>query len=104
MTPSGHLGDNPAHQRRRWGFDLSGKYNITRPVHVETYADPTSAIAREKQIKGWSRAKKLALIETDNPDRRDLSDGWFDESLSFPAPLLPVIPPHMSFRARRRGM
>jgi putative endonuclease len=35
------------------------------------------AIAREKQIKGWLRGKKVALIETANPDWRDLSEGWF---------------------------
>jgi putative endonuclease len=37
-----------------------------------------SAIAREKQIKGWLRKKKTALIESCNPDWKDLSDGWYD--------------------------
>ncbi len=38
----------------------------------------TLAIAREKQLKAGSRAKKIALIEKENPDWRDLSEGWFD--------------------------
>ena len=54
------------------------KYNITRLVHYEETSDVHSAIAREKQIKGWLRAKKIALIEADNPDWRDLSEGWYD--------------------------
>jgi putative endonuclease len=36
----------------------------------------TDAIAREKQIKGWLRWKKLALVEQQNPRWADLSDGW----------------------------
>jgi putative endonuclease len=38
-----------------------------------------SAIAREKQIKGWLRKKKVALIESLNPDWRDLSEDWLDD-------------------------
>jgi putative endonuclease len=39
---------------------------------------PQDAIAREKQIKGWSRAKKVAVIETANPTWEDLAEGWFE--------------------------
>jgi putative endonuclease len=42
-------------------------------VHVEWASDPLSAIAREKQIKGWTRDKKIALIEADNPKWQDLA-------------------------------
>jgi putative endonuclease len=52
------------------------KYNVHRLVHFEETDDPVAAIAREKQIKGWSRDKKLRLIEQRNPDWRDLSDDW----------------------------
>ena len=55
------------------------KYNIFRLVYFETTPNVTAAIAREKQIKGWTRAKKLALIETENPTWADLSEVW-DES------------------------
>jgi putative endonuclease len=58
---------------------FTSRYNVTRLVHFEETADVNAAIAREKQIKGWLRKKKVALIEEANPDWKDLSEGWFDE-------------------------
>jgi len=55
------------------------KYNITRLVYYEVFGDPSDAIGREKQIKGWLRSKKVALIESVNPNWEDLSAGWFDD-------------------------
>jgi putative endonuclease len=55
------------------------KYNLTRLVYYEITDDVRSAIAREKQIKGWLRRKKIVLIESMNPQWRDLSDGWYEE-------------------------
>jgi putative endonuclease len=55
------------------------KYNLTRLVYYETFADISNAIAREKQIKGWTRAKRVALIESINPEWADPSEGWYDE-------------------------
>jgi len=52
------------------------RYNVFSLVYVETYRDPTSAIGREKQLKGWRRAKKLSLAESTNPDWHDLSADW----------------------------
>ena len=49
------------------------RYAVHRLVHVETASNPRDAIAREKQIKRWTRAKKVALIEATNPDWVDLS-------------------------------
>jgi putative endonuclease len=49
------------------------RYNLHRLVFVETYPNAAQAIAREKQLKGWSRAKKLKLIREQNPEWRDLS-------------------------------
>lgn len=49
------------------------KYNIKRLVYFETADDAHAAIAREKQIKGWKREKKMALIDAKNPSWRDLS-------------------------------
>ena len=49
---------------------------IARLVHYETYSDIRDAIAREKQIKGWRREKKVALIEDMNPGWKDLSAEW----------------------------
>jgi len=42
-------------------------------MHAEHYGDVNAAIAREKQLKGWTRAKKAALIEKENPRWEDLS-------------------------------
>ncbi len=53
------------------------RYNIRRLAYYEVWGDIRAAIGREKQIKGWLRAKKVALIETKNPEWRDLSDGWY---------------------------
>jgi putative endonuclease len=52
------------------------KYNVTRLVYFETFGDVRDAIAREKQIKGWLRRKKIALIESTNPTWKDLSEEW----------------------------
>ena len=56
---------------------FTDRYDIVRLVYFEAAGDPASAIAREKQIKGWLRAKKLALIEDMNPEWKDLSEGLF---------------------------
>ncbi|KPL03749.1 MAG: endonuclease [candidate division Zixibacteria bacterium SM1_73] len=52
------------------------KYNITKLVWYEVTSEITSAIVREKQIKGWLRKKKIALIESMNPEWKDLSEEW----------------------------
>jgi len=56
---------------------FSSKYNCDRLVYFEEFDDVRNAIAREKQIKGWTRAKKLALIRASNPELKDLADGLF---------------------------
>jgi len=48
------------------------KYNVSKLVHYDVFEDIMSAIEREKQIKGWVRRKKIALIETNNPAWKDL--------------------------------
>jgi putative endonuclease len=52
---------------------FTGRYLINRLVHVECCGRALDAIAREKEIKGWSRSKKVALIEASNPHWRDLT-------------------------------
>jgi len=47
---------------------------VHRLVHVETFASPQEAIAREKQLKNWHRDWKIRPIEENNPDWSDLSD------------------------------
>jgi putative endonuclease len=52
------------------------KYNITRLVYFEETNDVQTALAREKQIKGWLRKRKIALIQSVNPKWKDLSADW----------------------------
>ena len=54
---------------------FTSRYNVAKLVYYEETSDVTAAIAREKQIKAGSRKKKLALIETLNPQWRDLYEG-----------------------------
>lgn len=51
---------------------FTSKYNITKLVYFEVYNDVKVALAREKQIKAGSRTKKIKLIESKNPDFKDL--------------------------------
>jgi putative endonuclease len=49
------------------------RFNVNRLVWFEEHGGPLSAIAREKQIKGWVRVRKIELIEAKNPQWKDLS-------------------------------
>ena len=68
--------------RRLWehrngeGSAFAAKYAMRYLVLVEEYANPGDAVAREKQIKGWRREKKFALVEAGNAAWRDLSEDW----------------------------
>ena len=55
---------------------FTSKYNLTRLAYFEWTSRIESAIAREKQLKGWLRNKKVALIESSNPLWKDLSQEW----------------------------
>jgi putative endonuclease len=57
---------------------FTAKYNCDRLVWFEAQQEITRAIAREKELKGWRRAKKIALIESRNPAWTDLSRDWYD--------------------------
>ncbi len=61
------------------------RYKITQLAYFEHTTDVRAAILREKQIKGWTRAKKIALIESVNPHWLDLSGGWYDSTDPPPA-------------------
>ena len=56
------------------------KYRITRLVYFERFADVRAAIAREKEVKSWVRARKIQLIEKRNPTWEDLARRWLRES------------------------
>lgn len=55
---------------------FTSKYNVHKLVYYENTPDAYSAISREKQLKGWTRAKKNRLIESMNPEWKDLSANW----------------------------
>jgi putative endonuclease len=59
---------------------FSKKYNLHRLIYFEAFGNIRDAIAREKQIKGWTRAKKITLIEAANPNWEDLAADWFKAS------------------------
>ncbi len=53
---------------------FTSKYGLSRLVYYEVFDDIRLAIAREKQIKGWLRVRKSALIEAKNPEWNDLAE------------------------------
>jgi putative endonuclease len=55
---------------------LPKRYNVDMLVYFEATTDVSAATAREKQIKGWRRSKKIGLIQSINADWRDLSEDW----------------------------
>ena len=56
---------------------FTAQYNVMRLVYAEEYPDPRSALAREKQLKGWRHEKKVAPIEAKNPGWEDLGKEEF---------------------------
>ncbi len=67
-----------AEHKKGIGSKFASRYKINVLVYYEEGDDVNQAIYREKQIKGWLRSKKLALIEESNPEWKDLSKAWFD--------------------------
>jgi putative endonuclease len=69
-------------KRRLWqhregsASGFTRRYRVDRLVHVDVATSPRDAIAREKQIKNWTRRQKVALIESTNPEWRDLTEAW----------------------------
>jgi len=64
------------HKNKSFPDSFTAKYNINRLVYFERFGDVRYAIAREKQLKRWSRVKKIALIVANNPGWIDLSADW----------------------------
>ena len=65
------------HKKGTFG-GFTSKYRITRLVYYETFDLVVEAIPREKQLKRWSRSKKLWLINRQNPTWLDLAEHWYD--------------------------
>jgi putative endonuclease len=81
-----YIGVTNSLERRIWehknkavpGF--TKRYNCDQLVHIEEYDEIDQAIAREKEIKGWLRARKNELIGRQNPEWNDLAAHWYDEA------------------------
>jgi putative endonuclease len=65
----------------RDGF--TGKYNLFKLVHFEAFGDIRDAIRWEKQIKGWLRCKKVAIIGSVNPQWEDLAEEHYKSGAKF---------------------
>jgi len=56
---------------------FTSKYKVTQLAYYENFDNVRNAIHREKEIKGWIRQRKIELIESVNPNWKDLSAGWY---------------------------
>ncbi len=64
------------HEHKNSAFiGFTSKYQINRLVYFEEFSNPSDAISREKELKGWLRIRKIELIEEINPTWEDLFDG-----------------------------
>jgi len=77
---TGNLARRVYEHRNKLVEGFTSKYNVSELVYYEPTNDIQLAIEREKQLKGWSRAKKLALVNSFNPGWRDLSDEVLESS------------------------
>lgn len=69
------------HQHKAKAIEgFTSRYSLDKLVYYAVTDDVREAIAGEKRIKGWTRAKKVALIEETNPYWDDLSAGWYSDS------------------------
>lgn len=60
------------HRRKINIKSFTARYNVNKVVYYETYTNINNAITREKEIKGWIRKKKIDLINSINPNWKDL--------------------------------
>lgn len=79
---TGDLGMRILRHKTKQTDGFTKRYNVHRLVYLEAFGDIRDAIAREKQIKGWLRTKKVALIELVNPEWKDLAPEWMQKGRS----------------------
>ena len=73
---TGHLERRVLEHKKKIRVGFSSRYKTTKLVYFEAFGQVKSAIAREKQMKNWRREKKVELIESVNPEWRDLSEDF----------------------------
>ena len=76
---TGNLRQRVFEHKQKRGSDFTAKYRCSRLVWYENFHYVRNSIAMEKKLKGWLRARKIALIEEVNPSWEDLSEGWYSE-------------------------
>jgi putative endonuclease len=64
--------------RNQLNNGFTKKYGIHRLVYYEVFQDVSTAILREKELKGWVRKRKIALIKQSNPEWKDLARDWYE--------------------------
>ncbi len=74
---TGDLDKRAAEHKKKLHQGFLATYNCNRLVWFERYVYAGSAIAREKQLKGWTSAKKITLVTKTNPTWIDLSENWY---------------------------
>jgi putative endonuclease len=74
----GNLARRVWQHKNRLIAGFTSRYNLTRLVYYEAFPYPDAVIAREKEIKGWRREKKIRLIQSMNPEWSDLAKDWQD--------------------------
>jgi len=74
---TGDLRKRVFEHKRKLHEGFSATYNCNRLMWFEQYGEVGNAIAREKQLKGWRREKKIVLIERTNPTWVDLAEQWY---------------------------
>jgi putative endonuclease len=65
------------HKTQLYDDAFTARYRVTQLAYYEVLPDGNAALARERQLKGWTRAKKTALVERANPGWFDVSDAWY---------------------------
>ena len=83
---TGDLRKRVFEHKRKLHEGFSAAYNCNRLVWFQPFVDPSNAIEREKQLKGWTRAKKIALIARTNPTWIVLGETWFTDMEVTPVP------------------
>ncbi len=67
--------------KNKMNIGFTARYNVNQLVYFEEVENELAALKREKQLKGWTREKKLKLIESVNPNWDDLAGNFMDEIL-----------------------
>ncbi len=73
---TGNIYQRVLQQKTKEVQGFASQYGCDRLVHIEEFAHISSAIDRERELKGWRRSKKISLIEANNPDWQDLAANW----------------------------